>query len=176
MVNGLFNLDNSQTGDYQQLDYTSLTPFTTLLYNNIFGNKNRITDINGGQAYTNGIAVDHLTKRMYHYSTGVSEDWATQLNTAENSNIGGFNDWHLVTRNELLSIIPYQNSLPWVFGPITHSVIGSKTSTTRANNATYAYISQMTTGGVNIASQLKSTFVSNILIVRIFNKIDFIIP
>jgi|TARA_R110000787_G_scaffold44476_5_gene109200 hypothetical protein len=93
---------------FARLDYSSIDPFRTLLYNNIFGNKDRFTDINGLQVYGDYYIIDNLTRLAY--VEGTSGDFATNINNANNTNFLGFSDYRVADVYEALSVTDYENS------------------------------------------------------------------
>lgn len=109
-ANGSYNY-GEEKGILQRLDDSNSQMFSTLIYNNDFGNKNRFTDENGLQDYGNGIVIDHLTGIMWSLSdNGTAETWFNSLTLAESSNLGGFNDWRIPTAKEYITILDFQNS------------------------------------------------------------------
>lgn len=91
------------------LDLTTDLTAMTLLDNNVFGNKSRFTDTQGGQDYgsNNNIVLDHLTGKMIvsmspNYDTN-TRDWATWLGIIHAWSYGGFGDWRMPTDSECQS-------------------------------------------------------------------------
>ena len=87
-----------------QLDPAAVSPWSTLLNNNAFGNKNRFTDDAGGQTYSNDLVIDHLTGLMYYRVAGTAAVHSAAVTAAEASTQGGFSDWHLCPREVMVSI------------------------------------------------------------------------
>jgi len=68
----------------QSLDYSAGNPFTALLFNNPFGNKDRFTDDNGLQVYGNDVWIDNLTGLMYStIPIAANNTWVDALTACE---------------------------------------------------------------------------------------------
>ena len=93
-----------------QLDFSSVRPLITLLYNNEFGNLTRFTDINGLQVYADNYVIDHLTG----YGIGTIEmsakTYDLQLDAAEASTLNGFTDWRMINVKEALGFMSFDTS------------------------------------------------------------------
>jgi hypothetical protein len=90
--------------------------------NNIFGNKERFTDLVGGQNYVNEVVIDHFTGEMKTKNYIVSSlDWETILNYHNNLVFAGKNDWHCGnSRQYELSAIEWFSGLN--YPPFNYSV------------------------------------------------------
>ena len=121
------------------LDLANLDPFNTLVNNNLFGNTLRFTSITG-TAYTTGIAMDHLTGIMFTDDELSNDVWDNLIDQALASSIGGYTDWHLVSRTELNMSSSFEDNFPIASGNIV-------TSTTRSTDSARIY-------GVNINTPL----------------------
>lgn len=171
VTNGLMDLDNPPKPKYvQELDITEATPFDTLKYNNIFGTKERFTDINGLQTYGDGILVDHLYKRMYTHVSQDALNWDDSIDAAVNSTIGGFDDWFLLTRHEIWTLFDKQTD-PSVIGPIT-LVHLQKTGTPRIGSTQHYSFGLTFPTTVGITSATMASTVPTPIGVRIFDESD----
>lgn len=84
--------------------WAELDTFTTLVNNNVFGNKNRFTDELGGQNYTNGYAIDHYTGLGWNSGRGYG-DWNTVIdNPLSFTDALGNSDYFLANQNQMDSI------------------------------------------------------------------------
>jgi len=100
------------TGDDGDLEEGRLASFTTLDFNNVFGNTNRFTDELGGQTYTNDIVIDHST---WVVDTGVilgwfrtqqsAATWTTALTSARALTVGAYSSgWRLPNVRESITL------------------------------------------------------------------------
>jgi len=89
----------------QALDVDAVDPYNTLLYNNVFGNKNRFTREDGSQTPpgNNDTVIDHLTGRLYLKSDGTYRNFA---NAAALHQANGF---YLLTQQEYWSLNEWAN-------------------------------------------------------------------
>ena len=65
------------------------------------------SEINGDEVVT-----DQATGLMWQKDPGTESSWKQALNYCENLVYAGFSDWRLPNRNELLSLVDYNKSLP----------------------------------------------------------------
>lgn len=95
-----------------QLDTTAVSPFTTLVNNNAFGNKNRFTDENGLQVFGNNVYIDHLSGLMYYDTWGVLGDklWDDHIDAAIVFTHLGFDDWRLINIQEMINVHQYNTN------------------------------------------------------------------
>ena len=115
---------------------------TTLLQNNLFGNTNRLTDINGLSVYGNDIVLDWATWNgqtllgWYRIPQGSGINWATALSSANGFSASGYT-WLFPNIEELRSICNY--GLPSVlnYAPfnINNKIIWSGTTVYGSGNA-----------------------------------------
>lgn len=100
------------TGDDGDLERGRGSDFTTLDFNNPFGNTNRFTDTTGAQTYANDILIDWASAdyvneqvigwyRVVQGGAGVT--WATAM-AAQPVAVGGYNDWYIPNFNEIILI------------------------------------------------------------------------
>ena len=164
LANGIYNYTPpTYPTSFAKLDLAAVSPFTTLLHNNAFGNKNRFTDDSGGQTYANDYVIDHLTGLGYYRIVqGASNNWDTNIDNAVASTQGGFTDWRVCNFQEY-DIIADRSMVAFNYSPfnLTGSPISVfQTSTTRNDTTTY-YIRYQITTFVQSVSELKSTALSS---------------
>jgi len=149
---GLKDLNTGQVtsyaaGDDGDLQRGRLVDYSTLPYNNGFGNTNRFTDELGGQTFTNNIVIDWSTwdggtdvlgyiLSLNSDSNTSRQDWATWM-SGQPYTTDGFGDWYVVNINEMSSLMNYEsqsglNGYP--FNNPTNSNGNLWTSTTYFNN------------------------------------------
>ena len=100
------------TGDDGDLERGRGSDFTTLDFNNPFGNTNRFTDTLGGQTYADDIVIDWSTTNYinetvigwYGVVLGVGVSWATAM-SGQPYTVGSYNDWYIPNFNEAATII-----------------------------------------------------------------------
>lgn len=123
-LNGDFNYPDEEGKRARLID------FFTLAENNIHGNTNRFTDVNGGQDYVisdnnKNMIKDHYTRIMWCVPNLGWRFWASAITNANNATNGGFNDWKLPVFNELSTIVyrgdgtglnipPFNILAPWL--------------------------------------------------------------
>lgn len=91
-----------------QLDSNAVSPFTTLVNQNEFGNLNRFTDENGLQVYGNNYAIDHYTGLGWDLTPSPFAFYAAHLTNAEaHSNALGMNDFRTPNQNEMQSVFNF---------------------------------------------------------------------
>lgn len=131
-------------GTMQALDETDLNS-ETLLYNNIHGNKNRFTDGNGNQDWTNAVpgdlndrrwlTQDHLTglewiNQNIFVATGgafINSTYINNLNLAATLNIYGYSDYRIAAMHEINSI-PANSASTYFRTPYLNLIPGSNTN------------------------------------------------
>ena len=149
---------------YAALDFNAVSPFTTLISNNAFGNKNRFTDINGLQVYGDNYVIDHLTGLgIYRVVTNNTEIWGLMIDRAVASTQNSFTDWRMVNRNELASIqqlTPLLNTLNYSPLNIANNIFSSTTYTV----TTSAF--RMVNSGGELRQQSKTNTSQYLLLVR----------
>jgi hypothetical protein len=107
------------------VSYAQLDTFTTLLDNNIWGNKNRFTDRSGSTPATSGNRVfqEHLKgHEIYIAGTGSGTAWTDALDAAEAFSDGTFSDWHVPSEAILRSWANYNTSSPLNYAPFNLTV------------------------------------------------------
>ena len=149
---------------FAALDFNAISPFTTLISNNAFGNKNRFTDINGLQVYGDNYVIDHLTGLgIYRVVTNNTEIWGLMIDRAVASTQNSFTDWRMVNRNELASIqqlTPLLNTLNYSPLNIANNIFSSTTYTV----TTSAF--RMVNSGGELRQQSKANTSQYLLLVR----------
>jgi len=131
------------TGDDGDLERGRGSDFTTLDFNNPFGNTNRFTDTLGGQTYANDIVIDWATTNYIAETVigwyrvvqgGAGVNWATAM-SGQPYTIGSYSDWYLPNAGELHTLVNYESGLNYTPFSITDD---SWTSTTSPSDNTYA--------------------------------------
>lgn len=118
--------------------------FTTLDFNNPFGNTNRFTDTAGGQTYANDIVIDWATTNYIAETVigwygvvqgGGGVDWPTAM-AAQPVTAEGYNDWIIPNAVEGIMAINFGTTT------LSHLLVNSSpqlwTSTTRPDDTTRA--------------------------------------
>jgi len=112
-----------QTGDDAFLQKGRLTNFTTLDFNNVFGNTTRFTDELGGQTYTNKIVIDHATKvcdsnehlAFYFGDAATTRTHAQAVTWGLGVSVGIYTSgWFLSNINQLLFICNFGVATGWM--------------------------------------------------------------
>jgi len=112
-----------QTGDDAFLQEGRLTNFTTLDFNNVFGNTTRFTDELGGQTYTNKIVIDHATKvcdsnehlAFYIGDANTARTHAQAVTWGLGVSVGIYTSgWFLSNINQLLFICNFGVAIGWM--------------------------------------------------------------
>jgi len=112
-----------QTGDDAFLQEGRLTNFTTLDFNNVFGNTTRFTDELGGQTYTNKIVIDHASKACdsnEHLAFYIGDATTTRTNSQAVTwglgvSVGIYTSgWFLSNINQLLFICNFGVATGWM--------------------------------------------------------------
>jgi hypothetical protein len=118
LANGIY----TYTRPTNPVSVAELATFSTLKQNNAFGNKNRFTDINGLQVYTDHYIIDHLTGLGWYSQSSSTYNWATTILGAYNATDLGYTDWRIPNMGELLSIRNLnQGTAPYGYAPLaTH--------------------------------------------------------
>lgn len=118
--------------------------FTTLDFNNPFGNTNRFTDTLGGQTYANDIVIDWATTNYISETVigwyrvvqgGAGVNWTTAM-AAQPVTAEGYNDWYVPNKNEFTLIISSENSINYNPFSLTHNLW---TSSSRDASAARVY-------------------------------------
>ena len=138
---------------YAKLDNDAVSPFTTLLNNNAFGNKNRFTDDVGGQTYSNNYVIDHLTGLGWYIVASTGVDWNTFIDNAQSSTQNSFSDWRVPNKRELSSIADNELTEVLNYSPFSFNSGFLFASTTLTSSTTTAY--RISTGGV-VGAQTKT--------------------
>jgi len=89
---------------YAELDQSAANPFLTLVSNNAFGNKNRLTDDLGTQIYASGLVICHLTGWMWYNVLQGTNSWNAAIDNAAASTQGGYSDWMIPLFEQYLTI------------------------------------------------------------------------
>ena len=123
------------TGDDGDLQRGRLVDYSTLPYNNGFGNTNRFTDELGGQTYTSKIIIDWSTwdgntnvlgfiftfRSDSHNTTKSWTDWMAGQPYTTN----GFGNWYVVNPNEVLHLYDITTTNGLTNFPLNNSTGGN---------------------------------------------------
>lgn len=152
---------------YAKLDTVALAPFTTLVDNNAFGNKNRFTDINGLQVYGDNYVIDHLTGLGWYRLEQTAVNWNPAIDNAASSTQNSYSDWRLPNIKEYNSIATFEAGA-WNYAPF--SLVPTSqwwTSNTSYGVTTAALVvDDIASDRYNVASQAKGSTVREYLLVR----------
>lgn len=140
------------SGDDGDREDGRLSAWNVLDFTNIFGNTHRFTDELGGDAYTNGIVIDHSTYNQVDQtvlgykqvptvlSTG---NWEEEKTAAAAFTVGSFTSgWRMPNIRELFNLYNFEltNGLDYApFNYISSGTAAIWSSTTRNNINTIAY-------------------------------------
>jgi hypothetical protein len=152
LANGGYNWTTPTNPLYiQQLDLNTDPTGNTLLYNNAFGNKIRITNDDGTQKLAvNGYCVDNLTG-LGHYDNTANANrlsWddtfgiGGDLESLNTSNFLGYNDWFFPNDSMLLllrSMEDYNGVQCMILPKVRTNSYNHFSSTTRLSFTTYAH-------------------------------------
>lgn len=138
-----------------------LVNFTTLAYNNPFGNTNRFTDELGGQTYTNNIVIDWASESQSSRNVlgwcraAQSGNWTAAITGAASTSIGAFTTgWRLPNIREVFGLLDWGASshvLETALGYTDSSSGGriiTSTSAPLATTFTLEYFNSGAIGGV----------------------------
>lgn len=112
------------------------TNFTTLEYNNPFGNLNRFTDESGGQTFTNQVYIDWTTYNTntdkvigYIISTQQGAAVTTWTNAMANQpyTYHGYSDWYCANVRECHNIINWGVNALLDYAPINYPIVNAAT-------------------------------------------------
>ena len=151
-VKGAMPLQTGQTtsyatGDDGDLQRGRLVDYSTLPYDNGFGNTNRFTDELGGQTFTNNIIIDWSTwdggtdvngyiLSLNSDNNNTTQNWATWM-SGQPYTTDGFGDWYVVNINETNNLMNYESQNGLNGYPFNNPTGGDGnfwTSTTYFNN------------------------------------------
>lgn len=102
-------IDNQPPGQQQQLDYASPNPHRTVLYDNIHGTRDRLTDDLGTQVYANGVIQEHLCGYEI-ISTNTSQirggtpTLVSDMLWADTLVYAGRDGWRILSAGELIDV------------------------------------------------------------------------
>ena len=152
-LKGAMPLKSGQTTSYAtnddvDLQWGRLVDYSTLPYNNGFGNTNRFTDELGGQTFTNNIIIDWSTwdggTDVLGYILSINSDsnnstqtWATWI-SGQPYTTDSFSNWYVVNVSELNSLLNYEYTAALNGYPFNNPTTGDGnfcTSTTSPNNS-----------------------------------------
>ena len=168
VASGIFDNWNDTTAlnvskQVQALDYSALTPFNTLLFNNPFGNKDRFTDENGAQIYGNNVWIDNLTGlRFSTIPIATNESWANALiTTGAFTDPLGNSDYYIMPCSVYLSLCNFSpTSLiqDWVaLVPTFNNVRYYWLADTRVDSSTRQYAFRGSTQGATLTFYSSTT-------------------
>jgi hypothetical protein len=140
------------TNDDGDLQRGRLVNYSTLPYNNGFGNTNRFTDELGGQTFTNNIIIDWSTWDggtdvngyifSQHSDYGLSgQQWANWM-SGQPYTAHSFTQWYVVNAAEINNLFNYELGASLNGYPFYQGATGNDryyTSTTNINNTTLAF-------------------------------------
>lgn len=142
--------------------------FSTLSFNNPFGDTSRFTDTAGGQTYSNNIVIDWSTwvqaDRVvtgWYRTQTITKTWAEALSESAALSTGGFTSgWSLPNVNVFTSIYNYGQTGQTNYAPFNFSGSGNSglwTGTTNPSNTDTAIVSNNSvTPGVRTKTQTAS--------------------
>lgn len=119
-----------------------LVNFTTLAANNIFGNTNRFTDINGLQVYSVFYKIDHFTGYGWYLpDTNPDCNWSTAMSDSNTATILSLTGFRIANVNEINTIMSYTTYPVLSYSPfgITSPGINFWTSTSIGYDSNLAY-------------------------------------
>ena len=180
---GAMPLNSGQTTSYAtnddgDLQRGRLVDYSTLPYNNGFGNTNRFTDELGGQTFTNNIVIDWSTWDggtdvlgyifSQHSDYGSSgQEWANWI-SGQPYTTGSFTQWYVVNAAEINSLFNYELTASLNGYPFYQGATGNDryyTSTTSASNTSLALYKDRYSG--NLGGVAKTT-IYRAMLVRTF--------
>lgn len=128
----------------------------TLNCENEFGNLIRFTDENGAyqdqngdyfdkdgnsidasEAFQNEVFIDHETNLMWTLDTKAFASWATSVADALASNTGGFDNWLLPNRNEMLTLSNMELTSVFNWFPLSVNTNLASSSTVKSSPDSY---------------------------------------
>lgn len=170
---GLMPLNSGQTtsyatGDDGDLQRGRLVDYSTLPYNNGFGNTNRFTDELGGQTFTKNIIIDWATwdggtdvlgyiLSINSDSNTSTQDWATWM-SGQPYTTGGFGNWYVANVAELDDVVNYEYTAALNGYPFNNPTTAAGlfyTSTTNPSNTAAALFKNRNT--YEVRSTAKTT-------------------
>lgn len=169
---------SENANDDGDLERGRLSNFTTLGFNNPFGNTNRFTDTAGGQTFANAIAIDwgswsQADEQVLGYAfENISKiAWSAAITAAEATSIGSFTSgWHLPNVNEATAICNLGASVNvYNYSPISGLLNAAQdhwTSTPIIGNPNGAYC--IRAGQLYVATVNKTSFTAYWFAVRTF--------
>ena len=166
------------TNDDGDLQRGRLVDYSTLPYNNGFGNTNRFTDELGGQTFTNNIIIDWSTWDggtdvlgfifSQHSDYGSSgQQWANWI-SGQPYTAHSFTQWYVVNAAEINSLFNYELTASLNGYPFYQGATGNDryyTSTTTASNTSLALYKDRYSG--NLGGVAKTT-IYRAMLVRTF--------
>jgi len=141
---------------YAALDFNAVSPFTTLISNNAFGDKNRYTDVNGLQVYGDNYVIDHLTGLGWLNIEKTGMDWNGFIDDAYGLTTLTFSDWRVPSINEFVSIMNRDITVPTNFAPFNISTGVFWISTTDLQDTTKSFYWQVDVGGGRNITRIKT--------------------
>lgn len=149
------------------VSYAQLDTFITLVDNNAFGNKNRFTDENGLQVYTNEYVIDHLTGLGWDFDLDVNTySWNDTIDNAIASSKYSYTDWRIPNVKEWNSILQLDANLTTTmlnYAPFNMTTILRKSCSTTLPTSTTSCLIWQT---VNFGSNLKTNVNKLMYLVR----------
>ena len=141
---------------FAALDFNAVSPFTTLISNNAFGDKNRYTDVDGLQVYGDNYVIDHLTGLGWLNIEKTGMDWNGFIDDAYGLTTLTFSDWRVPSINEFVSIMNRDITVPINFAPFNISTGVFWISTTDLQDTTKSFYWQVDVGGGRNITRIKT--------------------
>lgn len=138
---------------YQCLDLSAANPYNTLMFNNIHGNTERFTFLNG-TTYTPTVNVpfqDHLTGREWIIRAGSSSVWTALLS----ANVA--DGYYLPSDKEVATLKIQSSQILQANGNLHAAGQGQATGTTALNNTAQFLVITTNTNNLNLLSADKAT-------------------
>ena len=143
------------------LDLTHATPYYFLVENNVFGNKDRFTALDGTNVYPSNYVIDHLTGLGWGRTMlGLSTNWNAKLIEATGLTIAGFSDFRLPSQTEYTSVIQ-QNSYALNNAPFLCPTSSSVFTCSDTSHASSTSNTRLVRNNTQFSADAKSTAVSS---------------
>lgn len=142
------------TNDDGDIEFGRDVDFTTLSWNNPFGNTNRFTDTSGGQTYANNVYIDwtsydtvngKVTGYLFsqqEYATFGAKNWNNWM-SGQPYTYDSKNDWYVTNVRQVLQLANFGINYLYNYSPINYSVSNNTatliTSTTWASSSVNCY-------------------------------------
>ena len=153
------------------LDLDAADPFSTLVDNNVFGNKSRFTDEAGVAAVkkvltSSGLVIDHFKGLMWYAVASGQVAWNTAIDGAVASTQGGFSDWHVAPWTIFRDLLGENTNTGGTAGFPATALNDAWTAQTIAGSTTRAWVTYVSAGEIFGYHQIKTNVVHNYILVR----------